>query len=127
MLVCSVNLQHCYQSCFKVEIFSEGSITRSLFSRKISSAFKVSQFQCFMKISLKRRCIQKNCSFKENFTPLLPKDRFFSYRLIGRNDSISKGKGLILKRQILSYCFSYYNHQNSFKIKQYSGKLLMHS
>ena len=39
MLVCSVNLQHCYQSCFKVEIFSEGSISRNLFSGEISSAF----------------------------------------------------------------------------------------
>jgi hypothetical protein len=62
----------------------------------------------------------KKCSFKENFTPLLPKDRFFS-RLIGRNDSISKGKGLNFKKT--NHFFLLFLPQPS-KLNQKSNNIL---
>ena len=100
MLVCSVNLQHCYQSCVsKLTYFLKDQSQGFFFSRKISSASHSIPISVFYESLFETQVHPKKKVHSERISPhCYQRIGFFFKRLIGRNDSISKGKGLIFKK-----------------------------
>ena len=95
-----LNHFHCQYSAVLSEILPEGAILSCefAFSWEMSSVFEISQFQCFMNISWKRRCIKIR---------MLLQWESHSLRIVSAIKALRYIKKRLIVRGVSRWCLAY--------------------